>query len=342
VVVDASTGYAGHASYRIVRRIDDAAFAGAKAASVTVHWNDRTGAAREVAFASFIARNDPVYAGALGLGGGAVPGRVRGKLGRAPALPVEAKDLGDGRSVWKPVTGASFAVVLDNASGDVVAHCPSVDATIATRDLVAADLTGCTAFRALLLGGTVRFTSDSPPAAADAREVPPDVAVALTLAGGSYPGAPHCVTEARKTVRYLASGGLRIESVPVDALPASLGIGTWQDSGDRFVSWHCLVPPRTDGRWSGRAELVASGGWSIGAGSSERRVCRYAADTDGSGAIDANIEHPGDYADVDRPLSMQNFLVVRGSESCPGAPAVRITGEGATIHADFGTVQHQP
>ena len=129
--------------------------------------------------------------------------------------------------------------------------------------------------------------------------------------------------------------------MPVDALPASLGLASWQDTGDRFVAWHCLVTPRADGRWSGRADLVGSG-WAIGTGSGERRVCRYASDGDGSGAIDANIEHPRDYLDVSEALPMQNFLVVRGSEGCPSAPPVRITGRGATVHADLGTMQHQP
>ncbi|HEX2541969.1 MAG TPA: hypothetical protein VHM00_12910 [Caldimonas sp.] len=330
-----------HASYRIVRSIDDAAFGGAKAVSVAVHWTDRAGTAREVAFSTFIARNDPVYAGALALGAGAVPGVVRGRSGRAAAIPVEAKDLGDGRSVLKPVAGGSLAFVLDNHGGAVVGHCSGVAAGVATRDLALADLSGCTEVRTLLVAGTVRFTSASPPSPAEARELPLELAVTLSLSGGSYPAAPQCTTEARKTVRYVVSHSLRIDAVPVDALPASLGLTSWHDTGDRFLAWHCLVTPRADGRWSGRAELVASG-WTIGAGSGERRVCRYASDIDGSGAIDANIEHPRDYSDVAQALPMQNFLVVNGTETCPGAPAVRITGEGTTVHADLGTTAHQP
>ena len=52
-----------------------------------------------------------------------------------------------------------------------------------------------------------------------------------------------------------------------------------------------------------------------------RRVCRFAVDHDGSGAIDANIEHFADYDDVDATLSGQNFLVVHGDWDCPSAAA---------------------
>jgi len=340
-VVDRAAGYAGHAPYRIARRVDDAAFAGGKAASVTVQWNDRSGAVHEIAFASFIARNDPAYAGSLALGAGAVQGPGRGPGGRAPAIPADAKVLGPGRSVWKPVASGDIAVVFDNRSGDIVARCTGVAATTSTRDLAAADVAGCATGRGLLVGGTVRFTSAMPPSPGDAREAPLDLRVDLALADGLYAAPPRCVSESRKTVRYLAGGSLRIDAVPFDAVPASAGVSAWEETGDRSLAWHCIVTPRADGRWSGRITLTASG-WSIGTGSADRRVCRYSSDQDGSGAIDANIEHPGAYAGVTEALMAQNFLVVRGSASCPTAPAVRITGEGSVVHADLGTVQHQP
>jgi hypothetical protein len=96
------------------------------------------------------------------------------------------------------------------------------------------------------------------------------------------------------------------------------------DSGERFVAWHCIVTPRADGRWSGRASVVASGR-TLGSGSADRRVCRYLGA--GGDAIDANIAHPGESADIDRALVAQNFLIVPGGESCPRVPP---------------TEQHQP
>jgi hypothetical protein len=68
---------------------------------------------------------------------------------------------------------------------------------------------------------------------------------------------------------------------------------------------------------------VASG-WTIGDGGGDRRVCRYVGAAD---AIDANIAHPGEFADVDRALVAQIFLIVPGGESCPRDPP---------------TEQHQP
>ncbi|MEP6739376.1 MAG: hypothetical protein ABJA61_03300 [Caldimonas sp.] len=340
-VIDGASGYASNTSYRIVRRIDDAAVSGAKSASVKVQWTDRGGTGREVALASFIAHIDPAYAGTLSLGASAIPSVTRGALGRAPPVPVEARNLGGGRSVWKPVAAGSVAVIFDTASGDIVRRSDGIAATTVTRDLSTADLAACASGRRLLVGGAIRFTAATPPNATQANDAPPAVTVALNLTGGTYPEAPLCTAEPKKTVRYVAGGSVHVEAVTVDATPASAGVASWDDTGDRFVAWQCIVSPRADGRWSGRATLVGSG-WTIGTGSADRRVCRYAADLDGSGAIDANIEHPADYANVNAALVAQNFLVVRGSEICPGAPAVRLTGEGSTVYADLGTVQHQP
>lgn len=307
-----STVVAANASYRVVRRIDAGAVAAAKAATVRVGWTDRSGAAREIVLASVIAGVDPAYAGALALGAGAIPAASRGAFGRSPVVPVGARDLGEGRSVWKPAAAATIAIVFDNASGAVVGTC-IVAATTTAPDLSAADLAACVGARRLLIGGTIRFTSATPPQTANAAEVPPSVAVALSLAGGPYAQSPVCASEAKKTVRHTAAGSLRIDAVALDATPASLGIGSWDDSGDRFVDWHCIVTPRADGRWSGRVALVAAGGWTIGISHVDRRVCSYVADV------------PRDFADVATTLASQNFLVVRGDTDCP-----------------LATVAHQP
>ncbi|HEY4958868.1 MAG TPA: hypothetical protein VII31_13730, partial [Caldimonas sp.] len=267
----AATVNAGHASYRVESRVDAALVDGAKAASVTVRWNDRDGAARDIALHSFIAGIGPAYAGALGLAAGVVRGATRGVLGRAPALPVSALDLGNGRSAWKPDERGTTAVIFDNASGAIVGRCDAIAATTATRDLSAADLAACNAGRWLLVAGTVRFAAAALAAASDGT---PHAALAIELGDGRYPTPPTCFSEARKTVRYVAAGSLHLDAVAVTATPASAGLPDWDDSGDRFIAWHCVVTPRADGRWSGRAHVVASG-WTIGVGADDRRVCRY-------------------------------------------------------------------
>ncbi len=124
-------------------------------------------------------------------------------------------------------------------------------------------------------------------------------------------------------------------AVPLAAVPASLGLVSWLDTGDRHVAYRCIVTPRGDGRWSGRS-LVVPSGWTLGGGSGDHRVCRYVADADGSGTIDANIEHPADYVDVAGSLLAQNFLVVRGDQACPAASG------GDLVTAGVATQPHQP
>ena len=54
--VDADANPQANTDYRIVRGIDDAAFAGAKGTTVAVEWADRGGAARRIVLDSVIAR----------------------------------------------------------------------------------------------------------------------------------------------------------------------------------------------------------------------------------------------------------------------------------------------
>ena len=331
--IDAEADPHANTDFRIVRGIDDAAFAGAKAASVAVEWADRGGVAQRIVLDSVIGRSDPLWTGALAVGAGL--GVPRGSLGRSPYVPVTARSLGGGRSALKTTTSGGSAIVFDDRSGEIVSRCTGIAATTATRDLSSSDLAACSAGRWQLLAGTVRFSAAVPPLAGDAQDVPPALTISLVLVGGSHAAEPECSSEAMKTVRWSTGGNLRIEAVPLAAEPASLGLVSWQDTGDRRTAYRCIVTPRADGRWSGRSTLVPSG-WTIGSGSGDHRVCRYAADGDGSGAIDANIEHPSDYVDVTGPLLAQNFLVVRGDQSCP------VAAGGDSLTAGIGTVPHQP
>ena len=320
--VDAAADRSGHAVYSIVRRVDAVSTAGAKAVSIAVSWSDRTSTPHDVVLHSFIAGAAPRYGGARSLGAGTIDAAPRGTAGRAPGVPATAREFGRGRSAWKPIERGTTALVFDDASGDVVARCGGIAHSTRTRDLSAATLAGCDTGRWLLVSGTVRFSSATPPVPSLANEPSLATTIAIALGPGIYGAPPQCCSEARKTVRYDIRAGLQMADVDVDATPASQGIERWTDTGDRFVAWHCVVTPRADGRWSGRAMLVA-GGWAIGTKPEAHRVCRYVG---GGDPIDANIAHPADYADVGRALVAQDFLVVRGSEACPRD----------------GTVQHQP
>ena len=124
-------------------------------------------------------------------------------------------------------------------------------------------------------------------------------------------------------------------------MPADLGIASWVDTGDRYLAYACVVYPRADGAWSGRATILPAG-WSIGSSAGDRRVCRYAADRDGSGIVDANDEHPASYTDVRTALTQQNYLVVAGDHACPTASPMHVTGAADDVFVDASTVAHQP
>lgn len=301
--VDAASGFVSSAAFRIETAVDAMAGAPAKAVRIVVTWADSRGTGERVELASLVAGIDPAYAGSLALGAGA--GRVPGAFARPRSVPVDALDLGDGTSLWKPAAAASIALRFSHAAdGAVVARCSGIAAATPTVGLAPSDLGACSRVAAAttIVGGTIRFSDASPPDPERARDLPAAVGVALVLTRAGHRGAPECWTEAKTT------------------------------ASDRHVAWHCLVVPRDDGRWSGRADLVADG-WSIGGAPGQRKVCRYATDRDASGAVDANDEHPREWSDVAGPLMHQNFLVVRGDEACPS---------GHDVAADHRTEPHQP
>jgi len=335
--VDASAGLAVNTSYRVTRAIAADAAGSAIQASVTVVWSDRSGETQHVVLDSIVAGQDPTHAAAMSIPPVGRP--VRGASGRSPRIPLASRQLGDGRSAYKPSSSAGIVMLFEDATGRVLGLCSGIAAAGAA--LAASDLTGCDARAGALLSGTVRFALGASPDPARARDVPLDLSIVVTLVGGGYPAAPACVTEARKVVRFVDAAGMHDLAVPLGALPADVGLADWTETGDRYVAYACVVYPRADGAWSGRAE-VAAFGWTIGTGPGDRRVCRYAADRDGSGAVDANDEHPATYVDVRTPLTDQNYLVVSGDRTCPTASAEHIAGGPGDVFVDVSTVAHQP
>ena len=337
---DAASSAARNTTYELDRTVRVLTAGPAKQATVSVAWTDRTGGTQRVLLDSMVAGTDPAFAAILSLAPAGRP--VKGAYGRSARIPVLARNLDDGRSAFKTAAGSNVAVVVDNATGDVVARCTAVSTAIDTRNLTSSDLAGCDTHAGLLVSGSVRFALGPAPDPAQAHDLPLALTLALALTGGTYPQPPACAAETRKTVRYTtAAGSAAVESVPLSAQPASLGLTDWTDTGDRYVDWHCVVYPRADGMWSGRATVVPVG-WSIGTGAADFRVCRYSADLDGSGAVDSNAEHPASWANVAAALANQNFLVVKGPQACPTAPPVRVAGTAGDVFVDRSTVAHQP
>jgi Tfp pilus assembly protein PilV len=320
--IDPLDGDPTNTRYQLVRRIDTASTL--KTASITASWTDPSGIARQVLLGSMIAGVDPAYTGALGLVHAA--GGTSGAAARSTGIPVFAKDLGNGSSAFKPVSDGTTAWVFDNVGGGLTGICTGVASQRATRDLSTADLSRCDMRTGDLLSGVIRYSFASPPDAAG-RDAPLPATISLALTGSGYPASPVCSSEAMKTVWYTANGSQHLDSVPVLATAASFGLAGWLDTGDRYLAYYCAVFPADTGLWSGRSTVVPSG-WTIGTGTSDHRVCRYASDLDHSGKIDANIEHPDKYAAVGGNLAQQNFIVIEGPDTCPGA--------------GLSTAQHQP
>jgi Tfp pilus assembly protein PilX len=312
--IDSTPGQALNASFQLQRNVSDGG--GFRTASVTVGWNDRSGQSQQVQLQSVIAATPPALSGAL-----TVQPNVQALKrihGRSAFIPAAATPLGNGTSAWKPVSGGTVVLVFDDLTGELRSTCAAA-AGIASADLTIADLSDCTATGGLLLSGIVRRSGAAraePPFASDA---PLPLGVELTLSGATYPAPPRCFSEARKQVEYTTAAGTRRQTVPLAAIPASVGVASWTELNERFVAYHCVVTP-LQGRWSGRSALLPQG-WSIGSAPTQHKVCRYSVDQDGSGAVDNNAEHPDSYRLVDRPLMQQNFLLVPGDRPCPGTTA---------------------
>ena len=331
----------GGVSYVVAARIDPAG-AAAKSATVTVSWNDRAGSAQRVALASIIDGTDPAYSGALALAARDGPPRVRSA--RAAAVPRGARDLGNGTSVFKPVEGAPLALVLDNASAQVLARCAGTVAAAPTRELDPAGLSPCDARIGYLISGTVRFSLAAPPDAAAANDLPLPADVTLQSAPGSdiAAPAPSCTTQALRTVARSGPDGTQFDAVALAAEPgAALPAGA-TPTGERYLAYDCVVYPGATASWSGTTVLRPSG-WRIGTDDDALRVCRYAdvaTDPLERERADARQAPRVDHVRVTRTLAHQNFLVIRARETCPAGAVA--PGSDALLAASPRTLAHQP
>lgn len=340
--IDTMNGRALNTAFRLTRRVDASGSDALQAGTVTVAWTARDGSAQRSVFHPLIAAGSATLTGALALGPSARASRA-GDV-RARGIPAQAKDLGDGRSVWKPGALGTVVFVFDNESAQVTLRCTEVPAALSTAGLTAAHLTDCRDASGSWVSGTVRFSNADTPDPASANDTPLGLSMTLsaTVGGAAPETPPWCVAEAQKAVIYRAADGTHRDAVPLSAEPADLGLSEWTDTGERFVAYACVVPSgNAPAPWSGVTTVVPLG-WTLGGAATDRQVCRYTADLDGSGAIDRNDEHPARYLNVDRALQQQNFLVIRGDLTCPGDTAARIASSAPGAVAELATAPHQP
>jgi Tfp pilus assembly protein PilV len=332
---------ASNTSYEVSRHVDDNSSFAYKTSRVEVAWTDRRGQQQSLKLHTLIAGQDPMLAAALSQAPRAHP--VWGVRGRSTFIPPAAHDLGDGRSSFKPSSTSTQVWLFDNRSGRITAICSGLPASLQQQQVTSSHLTQCSAVNGLLLSGLVRFSLAQPPNAQAANDTPLPLSVGLNLTSAPTTTAPQCVSEAVKVVQVSGEASW----VPLNATPGSLGITSWLETGERFVAYHCMVdlPPgngnaASNAAWSGHSHINPQG-WSIGMTAGLYRVCRYSSDTDGSGSIDRNEEHPATYTNVKTPLNHQYFLVVRGEQNCPASTLVNVANNGLAA-LDWGTVQHQP
>lgn len=346
VRVDSESGLKTNTHYELTRRVETDPHFELKSSDIQVSWVDRQGQSQSLQLHSMVAGQDPALAVALSqaprLSG------VWGVRGRSSSVPLRAKDLGDGRSAFKPLALGGVVWIFDNQSGLVTASCTGAPVAVGHDVLDAEHVGECRATQGLLLSGVVRFSMATPPTPQAANDVPLSLSMDLRLSHAPSAVPPQCLSEAVKEVRLPSPAGPVFEWVPIAATPRSLGMVDWFETGERFVSYHCLVDVPGDGvvgealsAWSGRSHVVPMG-WRIGHGEGAYRVCRYSSDTDGSGAIDRNQEHPETYSKVQAALNQQHFLVIRGELTCPVGAPINVDGVGEQVYVDWSTVQHQP
>lgn len=288
-----------------------------KAVDSRIGWTDRDGAAQQLTLSSLIAAIDPAAIGALALRRD--PGLPVGARARHPLIPLDAKELPDGRLVHKPDPRSTRVWIYDARSGRVIARC-SAAAGLTSAELTAASLGDCRSLSGLLLTGQVRFATDTTsPTRLDA-EQPRGTALGLnlqlTLSSSGHPDpAWECEDDA----------------------PDDAPVGSSTALAVRYV---CVVQPAgSPPQWSGRLDLRPIG-WTLAAsGDSAYQVCRYSADHNGNGRID-NREHPQRYNTVVEPLGDQNFLVIRAGASCPTDVAANLADLANWVNDS--TAAHQP
>lgn len=328
-------GDTANTSYQVVRTVRPDPSSGQKVVSVQVRWTDRTNQPQTVTLDSSISATPPTLSAML-----IVPHREspvsRGR-GRHISIPDGAVPVsGDsGRSRFTPPGSSGVTWYFDNLTGLMRVCVGDVN-----------DIGTCPV--ATLVSGAVRFhIADVQPTGADAEH---PAGPLLPLATG--PGA----------------------LVLADAVGTGTAASCYALTVGLQINYYCAVATSDAQGWGGQLNLaLASGSFSLLA--SGYKSCRYTTDlpsadlestttvneADPNAEFTLNADHPRKYC-LERPrnsneagnactgkrvkvnLINQNFLVIRGDQTCPtelndnGTPS----GQGIDPLILANTRQHQP
>lgn len=321
---------------------------------INVSWTDRANDAQNVSLVSVISKFDPADIGTLATGPGGI--NVRKPKNRNINVPYPAVTLDGGtQSAFQPPPSSGF-YVFDNVTGNVVKSCTG--GSMPTSDGATLSSTGATCIDVFgyLLSGYVRFDTSANPSKSTIDNttdttLPLDSTVPLAFDFTNFtptnPGNPvaTCFSQRQKTLRSNSTG---VETTVAETVSESGYLVT-----ARFIAYACIMTPvdhdslsATAMRWWGKVTLVpnsvAANGtvWSIGTTSSTWKVCRFSADYNLSNST-SNSEHPLWYRAVTGALDSQNFVVIKGNNSCPIDVAPDPLGSPATF-VNNGTASHQP
>ncbi|MDT7836353.1 hypothetical protein [Aquabacterium sp. OR-4] len=317
----------------------------ANIAQTTVTWKDRTDETRTVRLQGVVAAAAPALSGLLMLP--PFSGETARRNNRHVSIPVNARDLGNGRSAYKPSASSMVVWVFNNLTGQISQRCTAVSAAQAdiTADLVAE----CPAIgNGSLVSGHVLFHLANPPLGG------------FTAAQAENPqGIPTGETPALATtplgIDFLTRVGLASPFTECFSSAAYISTATTSPRPNA-IAYDCLVFSESTSGWGGKLDVAVSvSGWSVttnpAADETARRyrVCRY---TRATTAYTANRDHPKTYckteADacttisrVTHNLPNQNFLVLAANGICPtDSDDSTATGQDSFINAN--TLSHQP
>jgi type II secretory pathway pseudopilin PulG len=327
----------GNTSYRVVRTVTDLAGSAQKVVSVQVQWVDRTNQQQTVTLDSALSGTAPTLGAML-----VVPHRdsaTSRNRGRHISIPEAAVDLGDGSSRFEPPGASGVGWYFNNLTGVMRVCATGV-----------VDYTACPL--ATLVTGAVQYqVTATQPTAANAEHP----------AGPVFPLAP-------------GPGAMAL----VDGVGSSVASSCYSSTQSNRVLYYCAVSTTDAAGWGGQLNPVpvdaVGTALPFGVLASSYKSCRYTTDlptsedtttvaieADPHAQYTANANHPRKYC-LERPrntneagaactgnrvkvnLINQNFLIIRGDQSCPTElnDDGSANGTGLDDLVLANTRQHQP